>query len=221
MYNKEKASKGLIILVTTLVIILLVTWGIALGLYYEGKHLANEENIEKVTVSKKIESNGSEEKIEDKEIILDENLKKQLEKIINKHEENNEEVDVIPSDIQQNNPDNYELNTPSYSTSKYLECWENQDWSAMVEYTQNSWAKKYDNSKEILEAQYSSKELLGAQIIDEEKQGENLTKVTYKVWYKFLDGEISIKLTVANVIREKGEWGVNPISALSEENAYN
>ncbi len=222
MENQKKSNKGLIILIVILSLLVVLVWGIVLGLYYYGRHSTSEENIEKIQVSEQVRND---EEVENKEIILDEESKKQIEKIINEHEGKNEgeneEVSTIYSDIPQNNPDDYELNTASYIASKYLECWKNQDWLTMVEYTQKSWANKHDDSKERLEAQYSIKELLGAQIIKEEEQGENLKKVTYKVWYKSIDGEFEVKITVANVIREDGEWGVNPISALIEKNAYN
>ena len=94
----------------------------------------------------------------------------------------------------------------------------------MEKFTQKTWNIKDKNPAETLDALYGLKDLLGAEIIKKNTVSDVTVDITATVYYavgskietKKITGRVICEI-VAYVQSPRGEWGVNPLSALREE----
>jgi hypothetical protein len=122
-------------------------------------------------------------------------------------------------------PSEFSEGSAERALAEYVFAWKNQDWSEMVKWSQKTWSDGEPDPAGLLEAWYDFKTLKGFEIKDVEIVSEVLTDITFVVHYEAIANQISKKQIAARVIREtapyepslQGEWGVNPISALGEE----
>lgn len=122
-------------------------------------------------------------------------------------------------------PSEFSEGSAERALAEYVFAWKNQDWSEMVKWSQKTWIDGEPDPAGLLEAWYDFKTLKGFEIKDVEIVSEVLTDITFVVHYEAIANQISKMRIAARVIREtapyepslQGEWGVNPISALGEE----
>ena len=121
----------------------------------------------------------------------------------------------------------YSADSPERALAKYLNCWKQEDWDRMVDFTQKTWRSGRDDPVEDLRCYYDFKYLVGAEITKKNIVSDTCVDVEAKVYYcAFSPTAIPTeKKITARVIRESepytpssaGNWGVNPISALRGE----
>ncbi len=108
--------------------------------------------------------------------------------------------------------------------AEWLIAWKDRDFDRMATFSQKTWLDVHDNPAELLEAQYGFKELLGAEFTNIVRTTEVANEITTMIYYS-LGSDVQEKQVTARVIREAapyepspaGDWGVNPISTLAEE----
>ncbi|SMO74827.1 hypothetical protein SAMN06269117_12519 [Balnearium lithotrophicum] len=110
----------------------------------------------------------------------------------------------------------------------FLEAWKEKDWDRMYNLCQETWKKDNPNGREFLKNNYGIYQLLGAEILKEIPQPQNLSESFYDVkvrlYLKDISGEISSVKRSFRLICESGpyqpappgigKWGVNPLSGL-------
>jgi len=109
--------------------------------------------------------------------------------------------------------------------AEYVLAWKNQDWARMAEVAQKTWLSDEPDPTGILAAWYDFKKLLGFEVTGVAALSNVTSDVTFIVRYEAFTNQVETKRITARVIRESaaltpsenGEWGVNPISALAEE----
>lgn len=131
-------------------------------------------------------------------------------------------------DIDSNYPmvraDDYSIGSPERALSEFLLSWKNKDWTRMVKYTQITWRSNEKNPKEVLDAWFGFKDLIGAKITHK-SEGNNVTVDIAAEIYYTIGANVETKKITARIIREKepykpsadGDWGINPISILKED----
>jgi len=116
-------------------------------------------------------------------------------------------------------------NTPEWALAGYLNAWKEADWEAMAEYTQLTWLSTEADAVGFLDAVYGFKDLVGAEIINTTEVSDVCVDIESIIYYSFSGGEVSKVRITARIICEsgpyntstEGQWGVNPVSALGEE----
>lgn len=116
-------------------------------------------------------------------------------------------------------------NTPEWALAGYLNAWKEADWEAMAEYTQLTWLSTEADAVGFLDAYYGLKDLVGAEIINTTEVSDVCVDIESIIYYSFYGGEVSKWRITARIICEsgpydtstEGQWGVNPVSALWEE----
>jgi hypothetical protein len=131
-----------------------------------------------------------------------------------------------PAEYPMVDPNSYATGTPERAFAEYLNCWKQEDWDRMVEFTQKTWRSDEDNPAEFLKANYDFKHLVGVEITKKTVTSDTFVQVEAKVYYCAFSATVPTeKKITANVIREStpytpsstGDWGVNPLSTLREE----
>ena len=118
----------------------------------------------------------------------------------------------------------HSADSPERAFVEFLIAWREKDWSRMEKFTQKTWNIKDKNPAETLDAWYGLKDLLGAEIIKKNTVSDVTVDITATVYYavgskietKKITGRVICEI-VAYVQSPRGEWGVNPLSALREE----
>jgi hypothetical protein len=119
------------------------------------------------------------------------------------------------------NVNSYPPNSPERAFAEFLNAWKNQDWDAMVKFTQKTWRSGEKNPAEWLSFNIGIKDLLGAEILNKNTISDVMVDINVKVYYA-LGNEVGDETRVVRIVREidaykpstQGEWSVNPISAL-------
>ena len=133
---------------------------------------------------------------------------------------------AFPTEYPMVDPNSYATGTPERAFAEYLNCWKQEDWDRMVEFTQKTWRSDEDNPAEFLKANYDFKHLVGVEITKKTVTSDTFVQVEAKVYYCAFSATVPTeKKITANVIRESapytpsstGDWGVNPLSTLREE----
>lgn len=114
--------------------------------------------------------------------------------------------------------------TAERAFAEWLTAWKDRDFNRMAAFSQKTWLDGEDNPAETLEAQYGFKELLGAEFTNIVRTTEVANDIAATIHYSF-GSDVQKKQITARVIREAapyepspaGDWGVNPISTLREE----
>lgn len=123
-------------------------------------------------------------------------------------------------------PNSYATGTPERALAEYLNCWKQEDWDRMIEFTQKTWRSGEEDPAELLKDWYDFKHLVGAEITKKTVVSDTCADVEAKVYYCAFSATVATeKKITARVIRESapytpsstGDWGVNPQSALREE----
>lgn len=135
------------------------------------------------------------------------------------------DLSVTPPSYAFQLPSDFSEGSAERALAEYVFGWKNQDWSEMVKWSQKTWTDGEPDPAGLLEAWYDFKTLKGFEIKDVEIVSEVTTDITFVVHYEAIANQISKKQIAARVIREtapyepslQGEWGVNPISTLAEE----
>jgi hypothetical protein len=108
-------------------------------------------------------------------------------------------------------------NSPEKALFLYLQCWENKQWQDMVNYTQQSWRSTEDDARKTLEDYCGVEVLTNFEISKLHKiPSDGLVTINARITYNLGTKIVHKKLTV-NVMKENGDWGVNPISALRQD----
>jgi len=131
---------------------------------------------------------------------------------------------VVPSYIFQQ-PVEFVQGSAERTLAGYVSAWGDQDWNKMASFAQKTWLSNQIDPVELLGAWYDFKDLKGFEIIGVEKISTVVNDITFVVQYEFITNQISKKKIVARIIKEtdsfalneQGQWGVNPTSALREE----
>lgn len=114
--------------------------------------------------------------------------------------------------------------SPERALAEYVAAWRDQDWQKMVSRAQITWVDADSDPAGTLEAFYDFKDLMGFEVTMIAAVSEVTTDVTFVVHYEAFTNEVEKKEITARVIKEtapfetstQGQWGVNPISTLSE-----
>ena len=130
-----------------------------------------------------------------------------------------------PTEYPMVNPNSYATGTPERALAEYLNCWKQEDWDRMVEFTQKTWRSGKEDPTEHLKDYYDFKHLVGAEITKKTVVSDTCADVEAKVYYCAFSATVATeKKITARVIRESkphtpsstGDWGVNPVSTLRE-----
>jgi len=121
-------------------------------------------------------------------------------------------------------PSSFSSGTPERVAAEYISAWKTRDWDRMA-----GWADAESRNRESdlagqLRAQYDFKTLKGFEIQKVVRISNVAADVTYAIWY---DSEFSgmeakvvkakvLKMTSDGTLSAGGKWGVNPISAMRE-----
>ncbi len=132
-------------------------------------------------------------------------------------------VEVPSYSFQQ--PSEFPQGSAERVVAEYVLAWKNQDWSRMAELAQKTWLNDEPDPAGVLEAWYDFKILLGFGVMGVGAVSDVTSDVTFVVQYEAFTNQIETKQITARVIKEtaaftpseEGDWGVNPISALAEE----
>ena len=134
-------------------------------------------------------------------------------------------ADSEPSAETRRAPEGYVRGSPEWTLAKYLAAWRRQDWEGMVRHTQKSWRSNQRDPSQTLSDWYEFKQLIEVSIGSPQRSSAVMVDVPATVRYSFGGGKTFQKRILARIIRESGpyqpsptgEWGVNPLSALSEK----
>jgi hypothetical protein len=153
-----------------------------------------------------------------------------IEKLLWTTETTDEDTSVPPNDQESTSYpmldiDSFPENTPEWALAGYLNAWKEADWETMTEYTQLTWLNNEADAIGFLDAVYGFKDLVGAEIINTTEVSDVCVDIEYIIYYTFAGGEVSKVKITARIICEsgpyepstEGQWGVNPVSALREE----
>jgi len=138
------------------------------------------------------------------------------------------QMSVTPPSYTFQQPSEFPKNSAERALAEYILAWKNQDWDRMASCTQKTWSSKEKDPAGVLEAWYSFKTLKGFEVTNLKKVSDVTSDITFIVEYEAITNQISKKQITARVIKEtapytpseKGQWGVNPTSALREEDAH-
>jgi len=119
----------------------------------------------------------------------------------------------------------FQQGTPEHALAEYVSAWKDQDWGRMASLTQKTWQSNQNDPIGTLGDWYDFKDLKGFEISNINTVSNTMTDITFIVQYEAITNEISKKEITARVIKEidpytpseQGQWGVNPISILKEE----
>ena len=136
------------------------------------------------------------------------------------------QLSVTPPSYTFQTPSEFSQGSAERTLAEYVNAWKNQDWQKMVSFSQKTWVSGESDPAGILEAWYDFKTLKGFEIKDAMTTGNDVSKdVTFVVYYEAFTNQIDKKQITARVIKEtaaytpsaQGQWGVNPTSALRED----
>jgi hypothetical protein len=140
-------------------------------------------------------------------------------------EKSNIKLKVKPPTYTFQKSTKFKKGSPERVLADYVWAWKNKRWSTMAKYATKTWLSKEKDPKGLLQAWYGFKTLKGFEIVNVETVSSTMTDVTFIVQYEFRTNIISKKKITARVIKESapytmsesGRWGVNPTSAIREE----
>ena len=135
------------------------------------------------------------------------------------------EEDIAPVVYSFHELSEFEVGTAERALAEYVWAWKNQDWERMANYAQKTWLSYEDDPGDLLEAWYDFKTLKGFEISEVKVVSSVAADITFIVQYEAFASRIEekqitakvIKETEANKTDERGQWGVNPTSALAEK----
>lgn len=115
--------------------------------------------------------------------------------------------------------------TPERVVAEYVAAWKQKDWDGMVAAIDYDSRNRESDIAGQLKSSYDFKVLVGFEIQSVTRVSDVAADVTYAIWY---DSEFSgmeskvvtakvLKMTADGSLNRNGEWGVNWISALKEE----
>lgn len=120
----------------------------------------------------------------------------------------------------------YAVGSPERALVEYLLAWQSQDWERMAQFTQKTWKDGLSNPAEELMYMYDFKSLLGAELGEKEVVSEGtMVSIDARIFYSVRPTEVTQVIIRPMIVREtvhyqpseSGDWGVNPISTLDEE----
>lgn len=134
-------------------------------------------------------------------------------------------LSIEPPSYRFQQPSEFPQGSAERAVAEYVLAWKNQDWSRMAELAQKTWLSDEPDPTGVLEAWYDFNILLGFEMIGVVAVSDVTSDVTFVVRYEAFTNEVETKQITARVIKEtapftpseEGDWGVNPISALAEE----
>ncbi len=86
----------------------------------------------------------------------------------------------------------------------------------MVDFAQTHWVAREKEPIELLKAWYDFKDLKSFSLKKIGASNGVVARITCVVKYEAFTNKIDTKEITANVIKENGKWGVNPLSVLQE-----
>lgn len=136
------------------------------------------------------------------------------------------QLSITPLSYIFQQPSKFLNGSAEHTLAEYVLAWRDKNWGKMSNFAQKTWVSNETDSEELLETWYDFKNLKGFEITNVEKVSETTIDITFTVQYEATTNQISKKKIIARVIKEiapykpseQGEWGVNPTSAIREEN---
>jgi hypothetical protein len=116
--------------------------------------------------------------------------------------------------------------TAERAFAEWLTAWKDKDFNRMAAFSESDWRNSESDPAAVLEAQYGDVELIGAEFTDVVRTSDVANDITATIYrLGFFGTDVLKKRITARVFRETesgelspaGEWGVNPISTLREE----
>lgn len=134
-------------------------------------------------------------------------------------------LSVEPPSYKFQQPSEFPERTAERVLADYVLAWRGQDWARMAEFAQKTWLSEEPDPVGILAAWYDFKTLLGFEVTSVSPVSAVTRDVTFVVRYEAFTNQVETKRITARVVKEtapytpseEGDWGVNPISALAEE----
>jgi len=112
---------------------------------------------------------------------------------------------------------NLKKGTPKYVLGEFINAWQYKNYEKMVRFTQKSWRERQSSPKGDLFNTFNDKTLTYAKILKIQKNSSNLVRSIVKIKYLTWDKKEKTAIIHPNIIKEDGEYGVNPISAIRED----
>lgn len=121
-------------------------------------------------------------------------------------------------------PSSILASTPERVVAEYATAWKAKDWKGMVDATDQSSRNRESDLAGQLKSWYDFKVLKGFEIQKVNRVSDVAADVTYAVWYESEFNGMQAKVVTAKVLKmtsdgslnAHGEWGINPTSALRE-----
>ena len=116
--------------------------------------------------------------------------------------------------------------TAERAFAEWLAAWKAKDFVRMAAFSEQDWQNSEGDPAATLQAFYGDTELLGAEFTNKDRTSEVASDITATIYrLNFFDTDVLKKRITARIFRETeagelspiGEWGVNPISTLREE----
>lgn len=148
-------------------------------------------------------------------------------KIMKLVEKKDLQMSITPPSYTFQQPSEFPRSSAERTLAEYVLAWKNQEWGRMASFTQKTWFSNETEPTGLLEAWYSFKTLKGFEVTNVKKVSDVTSDITFMVHYEAITNQISKKQITARVIKEtapytpseKGQWEVNPTSALREDDA--